>query len=351
MMRIVHLIWSFKTGGIETMLIDIVNEQVKVCDVYIYVVNDNYDLDLVRRVDKKVKIVLCRRNPGSNNPYPLLLLNLKLLFCRPDIVHCHQGNLSKIVWLPVKKVLTIHNTHSTTEGYSKYLKLFCISKAVEEYTKNQGYNNCMVVYNGIHTEMISEKQYYPLLSGKLRVICVGRLHKDKGQNLIIEALNELKMNHRVLDVTIDFVGDGDEREFLEKKVRQYYLEDFVNFLGMKPRSWVYSRLKNYDLYVLPSISEGFGLSLAEACAAKLAVLTCDLAGPMEVIDNGRLGMCFTSGDALSLAENIKSFMENGPNVKKIEEAYGFVKEKFDIKKTAETYICEYKKLENDKIER
>ena len=116
-MRIVHLVWSFTTGGIETMLVDIVNEQVKLCDVKLFVINDHYNKALLHTIDPKVKVILFKRKPGSKNLVPLARLNLSLLKYRPNIIHCHQANLAKVLWFLWRKVLTIHNTHCPSKDF------------------------------------------------------------------------------------------------------------------------------------------------------------------------------------------------------------------------------------------
>lgn len=344
-MRIAHIIWSMTTGGIETMLVDIVNEQVKSCEVRIYVVNAHYDKYLFDKIDKKVIVTLLNRKRGSKSLWPVIRLNVQLMQFHPNVIHCHEGNLAPIIKVSSKKVLTIHNTHSKSDYFGKYDRLFCISNAVKEHTAQQGFHDGIVVYNGIHTNEIAVKDYSQVLVGnKKRIVCVGRLNKDKGQQVLIEAVNELVNNRHRTGFSIDLIGDGGEREGLEEFVVDCGLQNYVNFLGMKSRSWVYPSLKDYDLYVLPSISEGFGLTLAEACAAKLPVLTCDLAGPLEVIDGGRLGDTFKTGDAKALADGIEKFLIKGMDISRVETAYNYVKRNFDVTITAKRYIEEYMKL-------
>ncbi len=344
-MKIAHVTWSMNTGGIETMLVDIVNEQVKSCEVRVFVVNDYYDMDLLDRIDKKVKVTLLNRVPGGKNICPIIRLNLLLLKYHPDVVHCHQGNLAPIIKVPFKKVLTIHNTHSKSDYFGRYKRLYCISNAVKEHTTQQGFPNGIVVYNGIHTDEIAVKDYsHQSDSAIKRIICVGRLNKDKGQRVLIEAANELVNNRKKTDFFIDLIGDGEERIGLERLVDHYELGNYIKFLGMKPRNWFYPRLKDYDLFVMPSISEGFGLTLAEACSAKLPVLTCDLAGPLEVIGNGKFGVSFKTGDAVDLADGIERFLIRGANQQQVEVAYAYVKSNFDVSMTVKNYIKEYKIL-------
>lgn len=348
-MKIAHITWSMNTGGIETMLVDIVNEQVKNCKVQVFVVNDYYDGDLLSKIDRKVTVTLINRKPGSKGVWPIIKLNAKLILFHPDVIHCHVANLAQIIKVPFKKVLTIHNTHTKPNFFGSYDKLLCISNAVKEHTAQQGFPNGIVVYNGIHTDKISVKDYTVTSTNPVkRIVCVGRLYKDKGQSVLLEAVDELVNVRKRRDFCVDLIGDGEDREDLERYVSDKKLNGYVHFLGKKPRSWFYPRLKDYDLYVMPSISEGFGLTLAEACAAKLPVLTCNLPGPVEVIDGGRLGETFTAGDANALANGIEQYLENDVDVNRIEDAYKYVMTNFDVVMTAQRYLEEYKTAINYK---
>ncbi len=344
-MRIVHLLWSLGTGGVETLLVDIINEQVKTEKISLIIINDDISENLYSKIDQRVKVYRIGRKPGSRCPWPIVKLNFTLRKIKPEILHCHLDDQSKLIWGNYNLVRTIHNTHSSCKDFSKFKRLFCISEAVKEHTVQQGFSDAIIVYNGIHTELINcFPKGVDKNRGKKRFVCVGRLHDDKGQRVLIKAVDELVNRRNVLDFSIDLIGDGPLREELEQEVSKKNLNPFVHFLGMKPREWFYPRLCEYDLFVMPSISEGFGLTLAEAVAAKIPVITSDLKGPMEVIDHGRLGMSFHSGNASDLANQIVCFMMKGVNLRQIDEAYHFVKSNFDVKETAHKYIEEYRNL-------
>ena len=90
-MRIAHIHWSLGTGGIETMLPDIVSEQAKTNEVALIIVNDWVEKSILAKVDKRVKVVLLNRHAGSKNPLPIIKLNLFLMRFRPDIIHTHAS--------------------------------------------------------------------------------------------------------------------------------------------------------------------------------------------------------------------------------------------------------------------
>lgn len=342
-MKIAHVVWTLSIGGIQTMLVDIVNEQVKTQDVAIFVVNNVVNDDIIHKIDKRVLLVRCNRRPGSKNLLPIIKLNWELQSFHPNIIHCHEDKLTYLLFHKrTPLVRTIHNTHSSPNEYTRFGELCCISQAVKKYTASQGFTDSKVVFNGIHTEQIPTRS--SSVTECKRIVCVGRLHPMKGQRLLIEAVNELVNERKQKDFIIDLIGDGELREELEELVRRYHIQNHVHFFGGKPREWFYPKLKDYDLFVLPSICEGFGLTLAEACAAKIPVLTCDLPGPMEVIADGRYGSYFKTGDSHSLANELEHLIVNGFDSHKVENACMYVRENFDVTVTSQKYIYIYKEL-------
>ena len=145
-----------------------------------------------------------------------------------------------------------------------------------------------------------------------------------------------------------FVGDGNDMGKLKELVSKLGLEDDVVFEGLKDRQWVFDHLCDYDLFLQPSDSEGFGLTVAEACAAKLPVLVSDVEGPLEVIDSGRLGMVFRHGDAEDLADKLLQFMCDGYDTSIVEKAYHNTLEHYGIARTTQRYVEEYVKVINNR---
>ena len=343
-MNIVHVIWSLGTGGTESMLADIVNEQVKTNRVSVIIVNDLISEDILKRIDKKCQIYFCNRKTGSKNPLPLIKFNLLLWKLSPQIIHSHMDNLGRFIKLRrvAKVVRTIHCAMGDGHDNKYYDKLYAISEGVQKYTLKQGYEST-VVYNGIRTELISAKSNESLCAKPIRIVNVGRLQEVKGQHILIEAAQKLiDMGYK--DFSIDLIGDGENRATLEVLVEKLGLKTYVNFLGKHDRNYIYSNLKNYDLYIQPSLSEGFGLTLSEAMTAGVPVVTSDQEGPLEVIGHGKHGLYFKTGDALDLAKKIIYFIEN-PSCIDTSSARNFIMDNFDIKNTASRYIEEYHKLQ------
>ena len=137
---------------------------------------------------------------------------------------------------------------------------------------------------------------------------------------------------------------GGGKSQLIKMTHELPLEDHVIFEGLKEQAWIYENLCRYDLFIQPSRYEGFGLTVAEAIAAKVPVLVSNVEGPLEIIDGGRLGMTFENENVEDCANKILEFVKQGRNETIIEQAYQYVCEHYDVSVTAHTYLNVYRSI-------
>lgn len=351
-MKIAHILWGLSTGGTECMLVDIVNEQVKDNQVLVLVVDDNINKSLQKKIDPRVKFFCCKRKPGSKDVLAVLKLNFQLFLFRPSVTHLHMGyGLGRIVFWPGTKVRTVHATTNSSDEYHMFKRIFAISTAVKKEIKNQGYDS-KIVYNGIKTQQVKNGKSNKKNDTCVHIVQVGRLlMREKGQNLLIEAVAQLKKSfgeEKIQPLKIHFVGFGADLEALQIMIDKYDLKNHFIFEGLKDRDWVYQHLCDFDLFVQPSYLEGFGLTVAEAVAAKVPVLVSDIDGPLEILTSKKkgklLGWVFKSGDVNDLSQKLAAFLENGYDQNLVEEAYVQVVENFDVCETANNYLLEYKNL-------
>lgn len=345
-MRIVHVTWSLGIGGIETMLVNIANAQANLgADVTIVIINDQVNEQLKRTISPNVNCFFLGRKSGSRSLLPVLKLNRILWQKHPDVIHCHLETVITIIAKPFRKrcCLTKHSTGSqgvpSADILAKYYKVFAISNSVKQYLWELCKVEAVVVENGIIPENFEKRQYHPLDSKRpVKIVMVGRLLTAvKGQNVLIRALSKLKDN-----VTIDIIGDGPDKEQLQSLVNELSLSDKVCFLGAKTQQELYRQLKDYDIYVMASNVEGFGLTVAEAMAAKLPVIVTDIEGPKEIVRNGKYGHLFKVGDSDDCARAISEVIGNYDTEKALDEVYRYVCENYSVNKTAKEYIENYK---------
>lgn len=344
-MKITHCILSFNTGGSETMLIDIMNEQVKQNDVSLVIVNHSYQDSLLRLIDQRVKVVLMNRMPGSRNPWAIAKLNWLLWKLHADVIHIHSSSLLRMVFISPKKGLfmTVHALQIPLKGVKQAKCLFAISDAVAEDVKKRCDNRVVVIKNGIVTENILRRECRNI-SGNIKIINVARLDMvDKGQDILIKAIAIL--NERGVDnIDVAFIGAGPSEKELKDLVIELGLESRIHFLGLQNRKYIYEHLKDYDLMCHPSRHEGFGLTVAEGIAAKLPVLVSSGDGPAEIILQGKLGYVFENDNANDCANKIEYIINNySQALNMTDKAYDHICQNYSVKRMVNQYCQIYQK--------
>ncbi|MBP3354249.1 MAG: glycosyltransferase [Bacteroidales bacterium] len=346
-MKIVHIVYSLEFGGIETMLVNIVNEQISMGhDIGIICINNAINSGLREAIDKKVKLYCIGRPIGSKNPYYLLKFNYKLYSLKSDIIHVHSPSITRYILfnlLKGKMCTTRHAPHNPIESnYLPYFKyIYSISNSVrEDEIKNMNIDS-KVILNGVNVSNIKSKINLSEFNAPLKLIQVSRInHLIKGQHILIQAIKIVKEGG--YNISVDFIGDGPSFDYLTEQIKKLGLENEVKLLGAKSQQYIFEHLCEYDLFVQPSIYEGFGLTVAEAMAAKIPVLVSENQGPLEIIDNGKYGYSFKNGDANDCADKIINIIEQGVDLDMINAAYKRVEELYSVQQTARNYINEYK---------
>lgn len=157
------------------------------------------------------------------------------------------------------------------------------------------------------------------------IVTMGRLGREKGQNLLIRALPELVKRYPLKDIRLLLVGDGPEKESLQKLAVEVDVEDRIIFSGFQENP--FRLLPHCDVFVLPSLFEGFPNALAEAMACGLPVIGSDCeSGMREILAPGtdidyhtqtteyvEYGVLVKTGSEDSIIEAISRFIDE-PNV-------------------------------------
>ncbi len=156
-----------------------------------------------------------------------------------------------------------------------------------------------VVYNGVELPDLSG---LPRSGGRDELVIgsVGNLRAIKNYALLVSAFASLV--DRRPRCRLELVGDGAERGMLENLCRELGIEEKVHFVGHAAEPWLY--LNKFDIFVLPSLSEGISLSILEALAAGKICLVSDVGGNPEIIEDGVNGFLFKSNDLGELAEKL-----------------------------------------------
>ena len=345
-MRITHLVWAMPRGGLESMLVDIANEQCRHHDVQIIVVNNEFNSDLLSELNAKIAVHLVRRPKGSGNPWYMAKAMYAANTFDPDVVHTHQLSLSAFVrLLKIPKITTVHDTvFEPARRISDYVDVCCISSSVRDKVLEQYPNvQTRIIPNGIKFEKIKVRTTHA--GPMVRVVQVSRLdHLKKGQDIALHALAQVIRTQREEVMTLDFIGDGPSREYLARLTLELEIQQHVRFLGEKSRDEIYRTLADYDLLIQPSRYEGFGLTIIEAMGAGIPVLVPNLEGPLEIVEGGRYGDTFRCGDADDLAHRITQIIVERHTVRFLERltaARQMAIARYDIANTAAAYVNAY----------
>lgn len=146
------------------------------------------------------------------------------------------------------------------------------------------------------------------MEGGPEILYVGWLIRRKGVELIIAAVSELI--ERFPSLRLRLVGDGPQRQALERLVAQHGLTEHVVFEGVVPSTKVIDYYARADLFVSMSYSESFGQSLIEAMATGLPVISALNVGSREIVEDSVTGFLVEAGDTAGLVARLRLLLDH-----------------------------------------
>ena len=141
-----------------------------------------------------------------------------------------------------------------------------------------------------------------------RLIQVGALSAQKRVALTIRAVAALK--ERFSDISLVLVGSGDKREELEMLCKELGIEERVAFLGQCPNAQVLEEMAKSQIFVMPSVNEGFGIVYLEAMASSCVTVGTKGEGICDLIEHGKNGCLVEPDNVQSITETVAFCIEN-----------------------------------------
>lgn len=138
------------------------------------------------------------------------------------------------------------------------------------------------------------------------ILCVARYTKQKRLDILIDALTLLKQEG--LDFKAILIGEGEEKNNLEKMVENRSLSEEITLLPLMTQHELSHYYRESDVVVLPSENEGFGLVLVEAQLCHIPVIGADSGGITEIIQAEKTGLLFPPGEVQTLANQMKRIL-------------------------------------------
>lgn len=168
-----------------------------------------------------------------------------------------------------------------------------------------------MLYHGVPAPLAEKDEGKPARSVDvpLRVGLFGRIEAQKGQHLLIESVDILRKRGIAVQARIiGHVMDDAYLAGLRDEVSRLRLQSEIEFAPFHPNPQ--QIMPNYDVVVLTSKREHFGLVLPEAMRCGVAVVGSNAGGVLEIIEHGRSGLLFETGSAISLADQLQHLAEN-----------------------------------------
>lgn len=338
---IVHFIQNMGRGGAETMLVSVLKELKEYRNILVTLTDGNdFNDELI--YDKFICLNI--RPSLKNIPIASLKFRRVLKKYKADLVHSHipLPNFIARVGTPsnVPLVTTIH-TYISKYYTKRSLKIVdkityrlrastiigCSEGVLNDYFKtlHLKQRNAKLLYNPINVELFQPKNSFEL-KGKFKLVCIASLKSLKNISFLIDTLSHASDK----GIELHIFGDGYLRSDLEEKAKEK--KSPVKFHGIVKN--IHKVLHEYDLFVLPSLWEGFSISVLEAMSARLPMLLSDIPSFREQAEN--VALYFDLSDQKDFIDKVIYLMKN--EEKRIELAYlGYrrVQEAFNMKKHME----------------
>ncbi len=215
----------------------------------------------------------------------------------------------------VKKIAQLHHDHKFDKNLMRdfkknygdidYFVLLTdlLKEEIEQMLQENLHTKCVAIPN-----FLDQNIEQPHLKRERQVITVGRLHSVKGFDRLIQMWREVDFSEPTV---LKIVGDGEEREYLERLIKEYHLENKILMTGPLEHDQVMKEMKKSLCYVMTSYSEAFPFVLIEAMEQGLPAVAFDVrVGPRTIIENGKSGFLIPECEPQHFLEKVKLLVED-----------------------------------------
>jgi glycosyltransferase involved in cell wall biosynthesis len=361
-LKILHIILSLNVGGAERMVSDFIrNDRSGTCR-HLVCCLDSIGVFGEELIQEGVTVVHIPRRPGKDWRLIFKLANF-IRKVKIDVVHTHgetpwfYGALAtQILFMaPVKCITTIHGygggDRASVSDYKLWrflakmtAKIVVVADNLRAEMVKVGFSRQQVstILNGVDPQLKTEnsqtRPFWGLSDDDFVIGIVARLSPIKNHQLLFRAVKTLVLKDPTTKLLV--VGDGPERPVLEGLAQQLDLNNNIVFCGEQSQAQTFYPL--FDVFVLPSLSEGISMTLLEAQAAKVPVVASAVGGNCEVICDGETGLLFTSGDVDGLYRHLETLCSSVDTRKKlINNGFERVRDMFNIQMMIKQYLQIY----------
>lgn len=313
---------------------------------------------LIRRLPAPHYLCLAAANLFLMFHIYFLLKREKFDFIREDISPFPPSFLLSLVRLPAsKRIAVVHNLPRTLKGWFKfygiiygfagflmdrllrsgklkYDRIISVGKWFADELKQYPEITSKVSYipNGVNLEHFSKNKTKCGNTGVIRLLSVGRLAETKGHRYLIEALSYLKSEYP--QVKLDILGNGPLKGSLVQLAKRLGVLDIVEFRIPVLYEEMPQIYNEYDFFVMPSVFEGFPVSIIEAMASQSPIIATDIPGITGVVDASSATLALTENGP-DLARKLKWAFEHPDEIAQKAELGYKVANKYSWDRVAE----------------
>lgn len=349
MKKVVHICQSAIGGTVEYIDLLISNldkneyENIVICPSY-----GNLNKRMNKKNIKTYTVEMAREISPLKDIKDIITIRKILKKEKPDTIYLHSskaGALGRVasVFLKSKVIYNSHGWAFNMECSNKKKKFYALVEKIllpltdtviniseDEYRSaiKYGLNSkkMIIIENGINIEKYRENTKIKFLD-KFVIGFVGRLSEQKNPMFMIDICEEL-IKKGEDNFLFYVVGDGELREEFEEEIKNKNIEKYFHLRGWSEK--VEEEIRNFDVALMISKWEGFGLVVCEYMAAKKPIVTVAVGGVKNIL-NKENSFYIEEYSKEKFGENILD-IKKYENLEKLEQAYIDVKEKFNIKK-------------------
>jgi len=333
--KLLYIITSLGLGGAEKLLLYYLkNLDKSKYSLYVCCFREKPD-DLMLEMSEFAEIFNLKVKNKFN---PIVIVSIIKLIRKinPDIIHTHLFQprvYATIAHIFSKRPVLITQKHSIVNPQKHHMfillemisiwmnnKVIAISESVKKSLKKYEFiseNKILVLPNCIDYKKFNNKTEREIIQNKKEIVMgtVGRLEKEKGIKYLLLAMKIILT--RFPNARLEIIGDGSQYKELKEFSKKLGISNSVIFFGKFTD--VIPFYKKMDIFVLPSILEGFGIVLLEAMAAEVPVIATDVDGIKEVIIDGECGILVPPKNPEAIANSVTRLIESPQLTKKIVE--------------------------------
>jgi rhamnosyl/mannosyltransferase len=322
-------------GGMENCVAQITERLVdKGYSVSVYTSDIGYSHSAVRNSKPQVRYL--KSIEFAHTPIMFTLFFQLLALPRHSLIHLHVAHAfsPEIVYLisKVRGIPYIAHVHLDVDpsgpygfllGFYKKMflkwvlksatKIICLSEPQKKFIALKyglPLGSIVVVPNGVaETYFVGKKTHLDAVDTVPHLLFVGRLAAQKNLSLLIEAIAQMQTK-----VFLDIVGEGELRKDIEALILKHQLQN-VQLHGKKIGKELLEIYQSADIFVLPSLKEGFSLSMLEALAAGLPIVASDSPEMRSIL--GECGVLIQNPTATNYARALDATLSNKDTIQKL----------------------------------